>query len=180
MDGADHPRQDQADARMSAPPDGLERLWTPWRHGLRERPGRSRRAARSAQPAPTDADGRARRARLRGAQQVPVQPGPPADLPLPPRRRLPRARPGRECWSWAGSPRQAMRVVRKVSGAHGFNIGHQPGRASRARASPPTCTSTWCRGGAGTATSCPWSAAPRPCPNCSPTPVSCCAARGAD
>ena len=42
-----------------------------------------------------------------------------------------------------------------------------------ARASPPTCTSTWCPGGAATPTSCPSPATPASCPSSWPTPVSC-------
>ncbi len=50
---------------------------------------------------------------------------------------------------------------------------HEPGRGGRGRASPRTCTSTSCRAGAATRTSCRSSGAPAPWPSCSPTPGRC-------
>ena len=60
----------------------------------------------------------------------------------------------------------AMRVIRAVTGAHGFNIGMNQG-ASPAPGSRRTCTSTSCRAGPATRTSCRSSGtAPRRCRSC--------------
>ena len=48
----------------------------------------------------------------------------------------------------------AMRVIRAVSSAARLQPRHEPGRRWPAPASPRTCTSTWCRAGAATPTSC--------------------------
>ena len=66
----------------------------------------------------------------------------------------------------------AMRTIRSVSGAHGFNIGMNQG-PSPAPASPTTCTSTPCRAGAGTPTSCRSSGSPGCCRRCSARPGRC-------
>ena len=62
-------------------------------------------------------------------------------------------------------------VLRAVMAPHGFNIGHEPGRRWPAPASPRTCTSTSCRGGAATPTSCRSSRTRGCCRSCCPTPA---------
>ena len=66
----------------------------------------------------------------------------------------------------------AMSVVRSVSHPHGFNLGMNQGESPE-RESPPTSTSTSCRAGRGTRTSCPSSVGPSPCPSCSGSSGTC-------
>ena len=60
-------------------------------------------------------------------------------------------------------------------GQRAARVQHRDQRRARrpAPASPRTCTSTWCRAGAGTRTSCPSSARRRCCRSCWPTPAGC-------
>ena len=83
-----------------------------------------------------------------------------------------------ETVEFAEFTRRAMRVIRQVTGAARLQRRHEPGLGGRGRASPRTCTSTWCRAGAGTPTSCPWSAGRRCCRSCSATRASCWPRRG--
>ena len=157
-----------AGAAVDAAPDGVH-------HGG---PGRRpRRADRvpvlpGARPAGRGEPGRRPGyAGVRGAQPVPVQPGAPdgrartGTSPTTPTSRA-------ETVELATFTQTAMRVIRAGSAAPtGSTSGMNQGR-SPAPASPPTCTSTSCRGGAATPTSCPSSAGPRSCRSCSPTPAS--------
>ena len=54
------------------------------------------------------------------------------------------------------------------SGAARLQHRAEPGHQWRAPGSPRTCTSTWCRGGAATPTSCPWWPTPAYCRSCCP------------
>ena len=111
-------------------------------------------------------DRRPRRAGLHGAQPVPVQQRAPDGGPVPARRRLHRAGPRRR--RRAGRLHQARddRAAGRLRRA-GLQHRHEHGRRWPARASPRTCTSTSCRAGAATPTSCRSSATPRCCRSCS-------------
>ena len=65
--------------------------------------------------------------------------------------------------------KRTIAALRAVSGPHGFNLGMNLGTVA-GPASPPTCTSMWCRGGAATLTSCRSSAEPGCCPSCGGRP----------
>lgn len=77
---------------------------------------------------------------------------------------------GAEVAEVAELTRTAMRVVRAVSNPAGFNLGMNQGEVAGAGIST-TCTNTWYRAGWAMRTSCPSSAAPRPCRCCWPTPA---------
>ena len=106
-------RRRTSDGGRRAMPDGFERLWTPHRMAYiqgEDKPGRleSRRlpVLRRSRSCRRGRPGRRpRRAGLRGAQPVPVQPRAPAGLPVPARRRLHRPRRRRRPPSWRRSPR---------------------------------------------------------------------------
>lgn len=70
---------------------------------------------------------------------------------------------GQETAEIASLTQTAMRVLRKVSNPSGFNLGMNQGVTGE-RESQPICTSTSCRAGAGTVTSCQSLPRPRPSP----------------
>ena len=76
-----------------------------------------------------------------------------------------------ETAEFAEFTKRAITALRQASGAQGFNIGMNLGSVA-GPASPPTCTSTSCPGGAATPTSCRSSAAPASCRSSWPTPAS--------
>ena len=73
---------------------------------------------------------------------------------------------------------RAMTVIRDGDGAARVQHRHEPGRRWPVPASPRTCTSTSCRAGAATRTSCRWSRTPGCCRSCSRMHARCSPRRG--
>ena len=161
-------------------PDELDRLWTPYRMAYirgENKPARRRRrgSARSAgsRGSTTPTGLVVRRGEL-AYVVLNLYPYAPGHLMVCPYRHIAdyTETTDEEAAEIADLTRDGDAAVRAVSGAEGFNIGMNQG-ASPAPASPPTCTSTSCRAGRATRTSCPSSAAPGRCPSCSGTPARC-------
>ena len=167
-------RRGRADGRRRSPGSrtAFGRLWTPHRMAYikgEDKPA-TRRRATTARSAPR----RSARTRtalivargehvLRRAQPVPVQLRAPDGGAVPARRRLHRPDRRRDRRARGVHPDGDAGAARG-DGAARLQHRHEPGRGRRRRASPRTCTSTSCRAGAATPTSCRSSAHTRVLP----------------
>ena len=161
-------------------PDGLDRLWTPHRMAYirgENKPADATRGGVPVLPGPRrdDDDGLVVARGELAYAVLNLYPYSPGHLMVCPYRHIAdyTETTDEEAAEIGDLTKQAMTVVRVGVGGPGLQHRDEPGRASPAPASPPTCTSTSCRAGRATRTSCRSSAAPRPCPSCSPTPATC-------